>query len=367
MRGLRRSSTWFDLVVVGGGSGLLAVYFLAGVGEWLGRVAGMVAGFDSGGAAMAGGTVLLGLVAAEGAFRAERRRAEAAWLTVLPWPEAARWRAVALSALATGAAQSVMVAAAAGWGARAVRSASPTWDATVVAAWFGAGFGAGLAGRLRKAVGSRARAGRVVAVRQAPLSRAFRWVDRGRPRWLGIWDSSGRGWWFVGGLGLAFVVGGGAAAAAGVLHGRAWPAIGMGVVGGNAVFAAGLRGEPLRSPVCRAAPLGFVAAWLGVQRVAWAVSLLWFMPLAAAGVAAEPGRATLAGTGLLALAGLNGGYAALAGFSPNRPRFTAGLYAVLLVTTAKETLELGEAVVPAMAAFLLMLWWLGRRRYRAHG
>ncbi len=89
---------------------------------------------------------------------------------------------------------------------------------------------------------------------------------------------------------------------------------------------------------------------------------------AGAGAAAEPGgRATLAGTGLLALAGLNGGYAALVGFSPNRPRFTAGLYAVLPVTTAKETLELGEAVVPAMAAFLLMLWWLGRRRYRAHG
>lgn len=62
VQGLRRSSTWFELVVVGGGSGLLAVYFLAGIGEWLGRVAGMVAGFDFGRAAMAGSAVVLGLL-----------------------------------------------------------------------------------------------------------------------------------------------------------------------------------------------------------------------------------------------------------------------------------------------------------------
>lgn len=246
-------------------------------------------------------------------------------------------------------------------------------DALAFAAVFAGGFVAVVLSRQRWQ--SRSPAGNTAQPNggTSPVAKRPHWVgwlreiDTARPRWIGVWDCGqhARRQRFI--ILAAFAIFGSLSIGASLVQEWFLPALGVGVLGGNLVFVLVLRGVPLRSPVCRASPLGFVAAWTGLTRLPLALSAAWFLPLAAVGAAAQHGGLSAVVAGTLALLGGNLIYAALVAFNPASPVFTMTVYAGLLATAASETLELGQSTLLVLMAFLAFLWWLGRRRYRSGG
>ncbi len=368
IRSIRASYGTFDLLTFTGACLLLGAYLASRLDAVLIRQSAVVhAHWPLFISAMAGLAAVAGAAAGWGACRRALRRASATWMAVLPMPRTIRSRAVTLAALAALPWQTLLAGLPAAWVGARTGDGTPALHALALAGIFATAFTATVfCSRLWQ---SRAASGITAhldgaASRNGKRPHWIHWlrrVDAARPCWIGVWDYGQRRSFVM----LAvFAVFGTVSATASLLQGWCLPALSIGIIGGNLVFVSVLRGTPLRSPICRTAPLGFVPAWAALTRLPLALSAVCFLPLAAVGAAAQHGGLETATAGALALLGGNLVYAVLIAFSPASPVFTMTVYAGVLATAAVETLELSQSIVLVLAAFLAFLWWLGRRSYR---
>jgi len=366
-RSMRAAHSRLDLLMLSGAAQLLAAYLFSRVDELLAGAAATARLHTSLLGWVAAGLIVLVGTAAGAQRRAARGRAtQETWLAVLPWPLAARRRAALVASLCDASMPTVIVGLLAFWST--AKLGGGMLEAAGAATLFVAAFAAAaLALHVGRTVDVTASA----EIQAGPRGRRpawiryLRWTDTARPRWIGVWDAGRSGarltWISL----AAFVVFGGGAAVASIAQASPWAAAAIAVLGGNALFAAVLQGKPLVSAACRTLPLGFFAAWLGLLRLPVALSFSWFLPLGV--VAALTGGAEIAGSAAGALLTLDLIYAVLTAFSPASKLFTLLFYAGVLVTAATESFELGLSVWALVAAFLAVLLWMGRRRYRVYG
>jgi hypothetical protein len=293
------------------------------------------------------------------------RQAAASWLTVLPMAEAARFRAARVASLAVGGAL-LPLPALCGWGvSHAVAAPHATLAAPAMALCFAVGFVA--AGQpARWSATEVGRAGRVRRV--ALMWRLVAKLDGMAPRHVGIWAQGdggrelSRSW-----LALMVAVGPFAACMT-VVQARSWPALVAAVVGANLVCLAGLRGEPLRSPVLRCLPVSFARAWWGVARGPVALAFLWFgvAVLPAMAVSGGAWRQVLGAAGVLLA--LNALVLTAVAVCPGSRRQGAVLYAMLLGAVLYQGAQYGVAfgglAAAAMTGVAILLWRQARRRFR---
>jgi hypothetical protein len=293
------------------------------------------------------------------------KRAASPWLAVLPIAEAARARASLVASLAAGGAL-LPLPALCGWGvSHAVAAPHTALAGPTTALCFAAGFVlAARPGRWAAAGEARAAQPRTVALMWRVVAR----LDRTAPRYVGLWAQGDGGralsrTWLI-----LLVCVGGFAACITVAQGRIWPSIVAAVMGGNMVFLAGMRGEPMLSPVLRSLPLRFGRAWWGLARGPAALALLWFAVAALPALAVSGGawQQVLGAAGVLLA--LNGLALTAAAVCPASRRQAALLYAILLGAIvyqgAQYGFALGMLAAIAMAGVAALLWRQARRRFR---
>jgi hypothetical protein len=363
---------WNTLLVTGAAA-LLVIYNVASLYASLARAAPVIRGawpaVREGGLAAC---LVLGLACGYGAASWAARRAQAPWLAALPWPDGARRRAIRVAAFALGGGL-MPVPAMCGWGvSHAVHAAHQDLAGLTLAVCFAGSFAAGAWPGERRSMRVRAmRAGPSAAARVAHLWRLTEKLDRSAPRWAGSWAQADGGTrlsvvWLA-----AMAVIGGSAAAMTFAQNTVWPSVIAGAAGGNLVYAVGLRAQVLTSPVLRASPVTFFAAWWAVARRPWALSLLWFAAAALPALMLDKAAWRQMAGGAAILLALNVLFSSTVAASPGSKQRAVVLYCTGLGMILYQGAEYGVAygTLACLAASCLcgVLWCQARRRFRVHG
>jgi len=189
-RSVQAAHSRLDLLMLSG-----AAYLFSRVDELLAGAAATARLHTSLLGCVAAGLIVLVGIAAGALRRAARGRAtQETWLAVLPWPLAARRRAVLVASLCDASVPTVVVGILAFWSA--AKLGGGMLEAAGAAALFVAAFAAAALAL---------HAGRTVDVtasaeiqagsrgRQPAWIRHLRWVDTARPRWIGVWNAGTSG------------------------------------------------------------------------------------------------------------------------------------------------------------------------------
>ena len=298
-----------------------------------------------------------GMVSGRRAAGSARRDMAAPWLTILPWPDRRRKRALLLSCLPPLGLELAQAFAAALLAGVLIRPAAIPLLCLAGAALSGSGFAGGAAigpARVRAA----GRPAGTAARPSTPLARA----DQGRPRWLGTWAMDGRSRRLVQ-LWLGLLASIGLLGGAGSLGtGTAAPGVLTAIIGGHLVFLAALRARPLRADALRLLPASFRRAAWGVLRLPLLLSLGWILLPEAAAFAAAPGDPAPVG-GLCGVLLLD----ALAGLSTlwlaNAPAAALLLHGVILLLGLQYWARLGLSEIAVLIGLAGLLWRGARRRF----
>jgi hypothetical protein len=313
-----------------------------------------------------------GLAVATHLTRHANSWARAPWLAVLPWNDQARRSDIRRAALWLATPFAACIFLVVWMAAQATHAPHPLLSSCVPLFAFAAASTAATTWQLRPAAGAgTARPRPVRTSRPARLQALLAGLDSPSPRWAGSWALGNAAyhlplWWLA-----SLLLCGGSAAIISLAQHWPWPSLVMAVLGGHVMFLASLRAAPLLSPVLRAAPVRYAAAWAAMLRLPLALSFAWLVcaappALAAQGTAwrAVPGAAM----GLLLLNAL---FAAALASVPGSRRQALCLHALGLGLVLQQTFEYGlsygicaAVLIFALAAILVRR---ARLRFRANG
>ena len=203
----------------------------------------------------------------------------------------------------------------------------------------------------------------------ASSAAGFGFIEKLRPRWLGAWmlgearrSLPGPAIRLI--LFAAFAALLGVAAAAGLVQKSSAPATVAGVLGAVVAFARMARFSALDSPVLRANPLGFFAAFLGVVRLPFAMALAVYAPMGALAAFSDAAQWRVAVAGGLAATGLILLYACMGACTPRSAKQAAFLFAGALAVAADEAPSLREGALSLLVLAALIALTVARRRYK---
>lgn len=351
-----------DSVVVTTGGALLLAYWCGTLLERLGHVAwcrSHPAGLSAGLLAYA---VASGALAADRDVNRSRRLANAAFLSVLPWSDGSRRRAMRLACAPAGCAGTLFTFLVIYAVTRACGAATCLLSAMAGSALFGSANALTVLASLRRArlpsptrrtIGGTGRAG-------AAVLRGLSRFDSGAPRWLGSWALGRRAPGLAAAWSFLLITLGLGAAAGGIVERSAGPAVGAAVVGGHAVFLIGLRARPLVSGALRLQPTRFLSAVWGVARLPLLASAAWFCLPAFSAFAATGSPSGQVAAGGVCLILLDLMFLVIAVSLPRSPRAAEALHLGALAIGAQNLARFG-----IFAESALLLAFLAHRLRRA--
>jgi hypothetical protein len=313
---------------------------------------------------------LAGLTLATRFTRYAQSRAHAPWLAVLPWSDRSRRRAVRLAALWLVTPFAALIFVFVWVAAQATHAPHPGRSACAPFAAFAAACLATTTWHLRPAADTAA--GRPPPARRpARLPYLLSWLDAPVPRWAGSWALGEAArylpvWWLV-----SLLLAGGIAAAVSLAQHWPWPSLIMAILGGHIMFLASLRAAPLLSPVLRAAPVRYGAAWAAMLRLPLALSLAWLICATPPALAAQSAAWRAVPGVAMGVLLLNALFAAALATVPGSRRQALFLHALGLGLVIQQSLEYGLSygICAAVLIFVLAIILVrqARRRFRANG
>lgn len=238
--------------------------------------------------------------------------ANAPYLLVLPVSERERRRMVVFTALVCGLCTAPVFGMVLSVVCEIIHKPQTLLCGLAAALAYLASMGCGVAARLwRSGQRDEVRGMESPSLQSLALPPGLRRVDGGPPAWISSWATglvAGRlplsispTLKLFGVVLLALVP-----SLASLARHQAWPAVIGAMFASLAAFMLAARCLPLRSPVLRTAPVGFMQAWFSMLRLPLLLSAVFFVVPAGAAIAAEPSAWTMnvsAGIGVLVLDG----------------------------------------------------------------
>jgi hypothetical protein len=201
-----------------------------------------------------------------------------------------------------------------------------------------------------------------------PLPAALHRLDRACPAWLSNWStgmeaerlpfSVPRLLGFLLVLAAAAVPG-----AAGLADHQGGPATAGAVLAGFLAFILVVRCRPLRSPVLRSAPIGFMKTWFGMLRLPLVLSAGFFIIPDCAALAAQPAAWAMSASGAIGLLVLDAAYAVFAAFFLMSPLLAAGSFFTVVLYASYKWVTYHAVVYLCFAALLALMVHGIRRRF----